>query len=160
MWSPAIVIGPELSNHTLEVSLIHWNQIIQTLAANRPDYSFAVRVRHLTSNRSLQYVQAKPTQCFVDLRAARMVPIHYDTFVSTDERGVPLRKLEEARSSVRRDPAFPIVPLAIGEQRVFVRAGEDPAKVRPRAAPSKAAPAVTTTPPPKKQEIPEDDRLD
>ena len=75
MWSPAIVIGRELSNDTLEVSFIHRDHVIQTLAANRPNYSFAMCVRHWTSNRSFQYVQTKPTQRFVDLRRENRVTI-------------------------------------------------------------------------------------
>jgi L-ascorbate metabolism protein UlaG (beta-lactamase superfamily) len=114
--------------------------------------------------RTLHMDPREALQCFVDLGAARMVPIHYDTFVSTDARGEALVKLAEAEKIVRHDRARPIVPLKIGEQRVFVKAGEDPATVRPKPTPAAtAAPAPTspsTTPPPKKDDIPDDDKLD
>lgn len=102
-------------------------------------------------------------QCFVDLGAARMVPIHYDTFVATDARGDALRALEDAKKVVKHDRALPIVPLAIGEQRVFVKAGEDPAEVRPKKTPPpspSSEPEQEPPPPPPKDEIPDDDRLD
>lgn len=100
-------------------------------------------------------------QSFVDLKAARMVPIHYDTFTSLDGEGVALRELAEAEKVVKHDRAFPITPLAIGEQRVFVKAGEDPAAVRPKATPPRsAAPAPLEPPPDKKSTIPDDDKLD
>src|SRR5687768_16561243 len=62
MRSAAVVVNHELTNHAPEMSFVHWDQIVQTLAANRPDYPFAICIRHRTSNRSLQHLQTKSTQ--------------------------------------------------------------------------------------------------
>ncbi len=118
-------------------------------------------------------------QAFLDLRAKRMVPIHYGTFVnSTDEPGDALRLLDEATKKSRISGR--VVPLKIGERRVFVtRDGPPlpPLAAQPAyAAPSAPAPsgggaqspAASPPPPPPSQpapeptesEIPEDDRLD
>lgn len=100
-------------------------------------------------------------QAFVDLGATRMVPVHYDTFISaTDEPGAALRELRLAEKrwdlGQRR-----IAPLAIGERRVFVKAGPsaDPgahvtgsSPLSPSSADSqKSAPA---------SKVPEDDRFE
>lgn len=75
-------------------------------------------------------------QAFVDLGAKRMVPIHHDTFVnSADEPGDALRELAAASSQVKLAPRE-VVPLAIGERRVFVKRGEA-AKAAPAPAPAK-----------------------
>jgi L-ascorbate metabolism protein UlaG (beta-lactamase superfamily) len=82
-------------------------------------------------------------QAFVDLGAARMVPIHYGTFVtSTDEPGDPLRDLAAAQKKVDLGSRV-IAPLAIGERRVFVKVGEAP-----------ELPAVRTFPPPSEAPTP------
>lgn len=76
---------------------------------------------------------AQAVQAFVDLGAARMVPIHYGTFVtSTDEAGDPLRELSAAQKKLDLG-AREIAPLAIGERRVFVKAAPStaPASTRP-----------------------------
>jgi L-ascorbate metabolism protein UlaG (beta-lactamase superfamily) len=98
-------------------------------------------------------------QAFVDLEAARMVPIHYGTFVnSADAPGDALEQLAEAQKKVYLGPARVITPLAIGERRVFVKVGEDPAIRAPveRAFPppgSAPAPAPTS-------KIPDDDSFE
>ena len=104
-------------------------------------------------------------QAFVDLDAARMVPIHYGTFInSTDEPGDALRDLESARKSMDLGPRI-VAPLAIGERRVFVKVGEDQAlpperSLPPLAAPGEEpapAPAPTSSPTPA---IPDDDSFE
>jgi L-ascorbate metabolism protein UlaG (beta-lactamase superfamily) len=99
---------------------------------------------------------AQAVQAFFDLGAKRMVPIHYDTFVSsTDNPGDALRELRRAQErwdlGQRR-----IVPLAIGERRVFLKAGETeaspPAMVSPAPPPN---PAPTST-----SKIPDDDSFE
>ncbi len=111
-------------------------------------------------------------QVFFDLGAKRMVPIHYDTFVnSTDDVGDPLRELEAEKKKWdlgKRE----VVPLAVGERRVFLRKGEGPTRDPATAkdpngwatpvtpASTQAKPATKPTPPPKKSEVPDDDKLD
>ena len=125
-------------------------------------------------------------QAFFDLGAKRMVPIHYDTFVnSTDEVGEALRELDAAKKQWdlgKRE----VVPIAIGERRVFLRKGEgptgEPVKGKDAtgwgtsATPASSAPAPATStspkpkplakPPPqpasslKKNDVPDDDKLD
>lgn len=59
-------------------------------------------------------------QAFVDLKAKRMVPIHYDTFVnSTDDPGESLRVLADVMRE-RKLTEAQINVLAIGEQRVII----------------------------------------
>jgi len=67
MRSAAVVVSCELTNDAAEMSIIQWNQVIQTLAANSPDHPLAICIRHRTSNRSFQYLQTKPIQCLVHL---------------------------------------------------------------------------------------------
>jgi len=58
-------------------------------------------------------------RAFLDLKAERMVPIHFDTFVNSfDQPGEARETLERVADGARlRDR---IVVLAIGEQRVIV----------------------------------------
>lgn len=96
-------------------------------------------------------------QAFVDLGARSMVPIHYDTFVSsTDAPGDALRELRVAEK--RWDLGQrQIVPLAIGERRVFVKVGESaeaPATTSPESTPA-PKPAPTST-----SKIPDDDSFE
>lgn len=112
-------------------------------------------------------------QAFFDLGAKRMVPIHYGTFItSTDDPGDALRELDAAKRAWDLGPRE-IATLRIGEQRVFVKAGEavPPAKAiavtapepLPASAPAPApAPAGTGTGTEKSGEpsVPEDQRLD
>jgi N-acyl-phosphatidylethanolamine-hydrolysing phospholipase D len=85
-------------------------------------------------------------QAFVDLGAARMVPIHFGTFVtSTDEPGDPLRDLADAQKHVDLG-ARVVAPMAIGERRVFVKVGEGPALPPPPAKFPPPAPSTTETP--------------
>jgi L-ascorbate metabolism protein UlaG (beta-lactamase superfamily) len=59
---------------------------------------------------------------FVDLGAARMVPIHYATFYKgTDAIEDPLRELVAAEKEIGLGDRI-VAPLAIGERRVFVKA--------------------------------------
>jgi len=75
-------------------------------------------------------------QAFIDLDAQTMVPIHYDTFVnSTDNPGE-------------------VVPLAIGERRIFIKPGEG--KAPPKADPSPAP----TAPKAPASTVPDDDKFD
>jgi L-ascorbate metabolism protein UlaG (beta-lactamase superfamily) len=107
---------------------------------------------------------AQAIQAFVDLGAARMVPIHYDTFVtSTDQPGDALRELAKAEKSVDLGRTRIVVPLAVGERRVFVKAGESqeltvPVEQRlpPLAPPSSEAPPA----PQQEQKIPDDDSFE
>lgn len=74
----------------------------------------AMRERHMDPSEAVQ--------AFIDLGAARMVPIHYDTFVAgDDEPGDALRALTRA-TSARDLGARVVAPLAIGERRVFIEA--------------------------------------
>jgi L-ascorbate metabolism protein UlaG (beta-lactamase superfamily) len=103
-------------------------------------------------------------QAFFDLGAKRMVPIHYETFInSTDDPGDALRELTAAKKKWdlgKRE----VVPIAIGERRVFVKKGEGPsfdadqAKEPPR--PSSPASAPSKPEPKPKDDIPDDDRLE
>jgi N-acyl-phosphatidylethanolamine-hydrolysing phospholipase D len=71
--------------------------------------------------RRLHMDPREAVMAFFDLGAKRMVPIHYDTFVnSTDNPGVALKELEAAKRSWKLE-GREIVPVAIGEQRVFVK---------------------------------------
>jgi len=101
-------------------------------------------------------------QAFYDLGAVRMVPIHYDTFVnSSDKPGEALRELGLAQRNVKLEWRE-VLPVAVGEQKVLVKIGED-SKAKVKATPP-PPPAQTSAPPrkdpPKKDEIPDDDRLD
>jgi hypothetical protein len=104
-------------------------------------------------------------QAFVDLDAQRMVPIHYDTFVnSTDRPGDALRALGDARKRYSLGERE-IVPLDIGEQRVFVKQGEEPKHTplpvrKPPPAPHAPPPNTQDKEKPPPNEIPEEDRLD
>lgn len=105
-------------------------------------------------------------QAFIDLGAKRMVPIHYDTFVnSTDNPGDALRGLDAAKKKWSLGTRE-IVPLAVGERRVFVKKGQGPAPEPPPEAtppPAPAPPAPAPAPPAPESpadDIPEDDRLD
>lgn len=100
-------------------------------------------------------------QAMIDLGAKRMVPIHYGTFVnSTDEPGDALRELAEAKKAIDLG-AREIATLRIGEQRVFMKKGEE-------LPPAKALPATMPSPPPRPAlpaekaapRIPDDERLD
>jgi N-acyl-phosphatidylethanolamine-hydrolysing phospholipase D len=84
-------------------------------------------------------------QAFIDLNAKSMVPIHYDTFInSTDEAGDALRELSAAQK--RWDlGSRKVVPLAIGERRVFLKKGEEPTPLPPPKVPGDTT-ATTTTP--------------
>jgi N-acyl-phosphatidylethanolamine-hydrolysing phospholipase D len=106
-------------------------------------------------------------QAFIDLGAKRMVPIHYDTFVnSTDEPGDALRELAIATKTWDLG-SREIVPLAIGERRVFVKKGDGPEAASPASAPAKTPPPPAPADKPKpsdkpkpKDEIPDDQKLD
>ena len=96
-------------------------------------------------------------QAFFDLGARRMVPIHYDTFInSTDVPGDALRALDVAKRKWDLG-AREIVPLAVGERRVFIKVGEGPTVAQPAPAPQ-PAPALKPAPP--KSDVPDDDKLD
>lgn len=105
---------------------------------------------------------SEAVQAFIDLRARRMVPIHYDTFVnSTDKPGDALRELEAARKRIALG-SREIIPVGIGEHWVFMKQGDEKAKT-PLDPPPKEPPpppAPPPPPPPAEAEIPEDDRLD
>jgi L-ascorbate metabolism protein UlaG (beta-lactamase superfamily) len=80
-------------------------------------------------------------QAFVDLGAARMVPIHYDTFVnSTDKPGDALRELGKAQKNVYIAPRT-VTPLAIGERRTFIKIGEGPPVPKPAITTGAPAPS-------------------
>ncbi len=100
-------------------------------------------------------------QAFVDLDAARMVPIHYGTFInSTDNPGDALRELENARKKVNLGPRI-VAPLAIGERRVFVKVGESAELPQPRTFPPLATETGAPPPPPAPTStIPEDDSFE
>jgi L-ascorbate metabolism protein UlaG (beta-lactamase superfamily) len=103
-------------------------------------------------------------QAFLDLGARWMVPIHYDTFVnSTDNPGDARRSLDEAVKKTRLGERK-VVPLAIGEQRVFVKEGEEHHDLPKDEAPPPPAPEKPKSSPEEKKEpggdIPDDDKLD
>lgn len=111
-------------------------------------------------------------QAFFDLRAKRMVPIHYDTFVnSTDMPGDALKALSAAEKRWSLG-SRQVVPVAIGERRVFLRKGDKPLEPsnvvaespvdEPRpifAPPSKPKPAPAARPV-TEPAIPDDMKLD
>jgi N-acyl-phosphatidylethanolamine-hydrolysing phospholipase D len=111
---------------------------------------------------------AEALQAFFDLGAKRMVPIHYDTFVnSTDDVGDALKQLHAAEKKwdlQKRE----VVPIAIGERRVFVKVGEGPSASEPAKETNSWAtpvaptpkPAPAAKPPPPKNDVPDDDKLD
>jgi L-ascorbate metabolism protein UlaG (beta-lactamase superfamily) len=110
-------------------------------------------------------------QAFFDLGAKRMVPIHYDTFVnSTDNPGDALRDLAAAKKKWDLGDRQ-VVPVAIGERRIFLKKGEGPSLDADKAKdesswskPATPAPAPTGKPPEKprdrKDDIPDDEKLD
>lgn len=99
---------------------------------------------------------------FLDLEAKRMVPIHYDTFVnSTDSPGDALKALTAAKKSAERKwnlDSREIVPIGIGERRVFLRKGEAAPALPPKIKKESSPPVAS--PPASPQNIPDDDRLD
>ncbi|HEY8079895.1 MAG TPA: MBL fold metallo-hydrolase [Labilithrix sp.] len=97
-------------------------------------------------------------QAFIDLKAKRMVPVHYATFVnSVDDAEAELRELDRAKARwTLGDREIDVVK--IGEQRVFLKKGEEPVKLRPDVAPKPAA--STSAPPPPKKTMPKDEDLD
>lgn len=101
---------------------------------------------------------AEALQAFFDLGAKRMVPVHYDTFVnSTDDVGDALRELAAAQKKWSLGTRE-VVPVAVGERRVFVRVGEGTSVTAP-SAPTTKPPAPPARPPPK-NDVPDDDKLD
>lgn len=103
-------------------------------------------------------------QCFFDLGARWMVPIHYGTFVnSTDREGDALRALDVAVKSARLG-ARQVTPLAVGAPRTFMKAGEEHAPLPVDEAPPPPPATNPASPPasdaPKKDAIPDDDKLD
>lgn len=101
-------------------------------------------------------------QAFIDLGAARLVPIHYDTFVRWTDvlpftRSTPLgeavRELKSEEKKVDLGGRI-VAPLAIGERRVFVKPGDLPFAVAP-TAPQR----VPSAPPTKVDDVPEDDKF-
>jgi len=101
---------------------------------------------------------AEALQAFFDLGAKRMVPIHYDTFInSTDEVGDALKALDVAKKKWDLETRE-VVPIAIGERRVFIKVGEQAAPEPPRKP--AAPPPASTKPAPPKNDVPDDDKLD
>lgn len=102
-------------------------------------------------------------QAFIDLGAARMVPMHYGTFVdSTDEPSHALTELLRVQKS-RDLGARVIAPLAIGERRVFVKVGEPRELPAPPSLPPLSAPAPPPAPAPApapSPPIPDDDSFE
>jgi len=96
-----------------------------------------IRPRHLIDHRHMDPSQA--LSAFRDLGAAHMVPIHFDTFIhSEDAVGEPPAALRRAIAERRVDPATVSI-LAVGEQRVILR--------REAAATTTAAPGETSPSP-------------
>lgn len=104
-------------------------------------------------------------QSFFDLRARFMVPIHYGTFDEGDDRpGDALTQLSRVLSSTRLGERT-ISPLKVGVPHVFLKKGEEHTPLRepePKApkAPSKEPEEKPKTPDEKKNDIPDDERLD
>lgn|GEM_PF-376347 len=114
-----------------------------------------------SSMRSLYMDPREAVQAFFDLGARWMVPIHHSTFIlGDDDPGEPLRQLEIARK--RYDlGAREIAVLAIGEQRVFIKAGGKHEDL-PKSEPPTVVPSPSPAPakPDHVKSIPDDDRLD
>jgi N-acyl-phosphatidylethanolamine-hydrolysing phospholipase D len=100
-------------------------------------------------------------QAFVDLGATVMVPIHYDTFVnSTDRPGDALRELGRATHRWNLGSRS-VVPLPVGERRVFLRPGEALPRGGPSPTPSDPRPAPAPPPTPSATStIPDEDKFD
>src|SRR5439155_9821651 len=65
-------------------------------------------------------------QAFFDLRAKRMMPIHYGTFVnSSDDADAALKGLDAAKARYSLGDRE-ITVVRIGEQHVFLKKGENP----------------------------------
>lgn len=100
---------------------------------------------------------AQALQAFFDLGANRMVPVHYDTFFDTDAPGESVRRLNEEAKKWNIGKRI-IAPVAVGERRVFVKAGESTSLPDP---PKAASPPTTTKPAPTpKSTIPDDDSFE
>jgi N-acyl-phosphatidylethanolamine-hydrolysing phospholipase D len=100
---------------------------------------------------------AQALQAFFDLGANRMVPVHYDTFFNTDEPGESVRQLNQEAKKWNLGRRI-IAPIAVGERRVFVKAGESATLTEP----ANIAPSASTTPTsmPKKPAVPDDDNFE
>jgi N-acyl-phosphatidylethanolamine-hydrolysing phospholipase D len=72
---------------------------------------------------SMRRVHMNPedaVEAFLDLGAARMIPMHYDTFVNPDDPPGGALRMLSAATHARVPPGRDVMPLAIGEQRVVV----------------------------------------
>jgi L-ascorbate metabolism protein UlaG (beta-lactamase superfamily) len=114
-------------------------------------------------------------QAFIDLRAKRMVPVHYDTFVhSADPPGEALKQLAAAEKPGSLG-SRQVVPIAIGERKVFLKKGDkplEPSNLKPTSPVEEPSPIFAPVPPPKatlappamkpavEPEIPDDMKLD
>lgn len=109
-------------------------------------------------------------QAFFDLDARVMVPIHHSTFVQGDDPpGEPMRRLLAKRATYGA-PGRVVVPMAVGERRVFLKKGEVLPPVPSLERPATPLEVSAPPPPAKKVEqdendeeggsIPDDDRLD
>ncbi len=109
---------------------------------------------------------AEALQAFFDLRAKRMVPVHYGTFVNSfDGAEDELRALEAAKKRYVLGERE-VTVVKIGEQHTFVKKGEQPVKLKeivwqlPPPAPPPKTPPASSAKPKNDKKIPKDDDLD
>ena len=80
------------------MSRIQRDQVVQTLATNGADYSFAVRIRHWTSNGRFHYFQTEASEILIDLGRENSIAImdQLTIIVAVEERSellpCPLRR--------------------------------------------------------------------
>jgi L-ascorbate metabolism protein UlaG (beta-lactamase superfamily) len=128
LWNPRSFTGYVFEYHGLSVYFAGDTALeLEELAEVRrrfPHLDLAlVPIAPLEPRAFMSHTHVDPDealQCFLAVGAARMVPIHYDTFINSFDRpGEALPALERARLA-RGLPSERVLPLEIGEQRVLL----------------------------------------